>query len=153
MKKRDWLSSLIWMGLGALFIGGGLQQGLMREGAPGPGFLPVLTGMALIVVSLFVFIPALCRREEDGERIPFFPERGSFKKWLLALIALIAYCFALTRVGYVLTTFVFMTFMARIMEPRAWTISLLVALLTTVVTYVLFVVLLEVQLPQGLLGF
>ncbi len=153
MKRRDLLSSLVWMGLGALFIVGSLQQGLMRKGVPGPGFLPFITGIALIVLSLFVFVPAICRREGGDQRIPFFPERDSLKKLALALIALFAYCYALMQVGYVLTTFVFMAFMARIMEPRAWATSLLVAFLTTAATYFLFMVLLEVQLPRGLIGF
>jgi hypothetical protein len=39
------------------------------------------------------------------------------------------------------------------MEPKAWRTTVLLALLTAVLSYMLFVVLLEVQLPKGLLGF
>jgi putative tricarboxylic transport membrane protein len=152
MKNRDLVSSIIWMTLGILFVAGAWQQGLMRRGVPGPGFLPFFSGLALIFVSLFVFIPAL----SQGKRTPvgkFFPERDSLRKLLLGLAALVAFGVAMEYAGYLLTTFLFMFFVIRIMEKKRWQIVGLVALLTAVLSYVLFVVLLEVQLPRGLLGF
>ena len=152
MKNRDLVSSIIWMALGGLFVAGALQQGLMRRGVPGPGFLPFFSGLALIFVSLFVLIPALGQRgkPESGN---FFPERDSFRKIQLALIALFAFGIAMEYVGYLLTTFLFMFFAARLMEPKGWRTTTLVALLAAVVSYLLFVVLLEVQLPTGPFGF
>ena len=152
MKNRDLVSSMIWMALGGLFVAGALQQGLIRKGVPGPGFLPFLSGLALIFVSLFVLVPALGQREKD-ESDGFFPERDSLRKFLLALAALFAFGVALEYVGYLLTTFLFMFFMTRLMEPKGWRTTTLLALLTAVLSYLLFVVLLEVQLPKGLLGF
>jgi putative tricarboxylic transport membrane protein len=152
MKKRDLVSSVVWMVMGALFMAGALQQGLMRKGVPGPGFLPFISGLALTVISLFVLIPALGRREQE-KGIPFFPEKNSLKKLSLALCALFAFGFALLHAGYVLTTFVFMLFMAQIMEPRPWLTAVLMAFLTAGLSYLLFVSLLEVQLPEGVFGF
>jgi putative tricarboxylic transport membrane protein len=151
MKNRDLVSSIAWVALGGLFVVGALQQGLMRKGVPGPGFLPFFSGLALIFVSLFVLVPALTQREKDKSS-DFFPERDSFRKLLLALIALFAFGVALEYGGYLLTTFLFMFFIARLMEPKAWRTTALLALLTAVLSYLLFVVLLEVQLPKGLLG-
>ncbi len=152
MKNRDLVSSIIWMVLGTLFVVGALQHGLMRRGVPGPGFFPFFVGIALIFVSLFVLIPALVQGEK-AKSLDFFPERESFRKLLLALVALFAFGVVMEYGGYILTTFLFMFFMARLVEPKGWwTISLL-AFLTAVLSYLLFVVLLEVQLPRGLLGF
>jgi putative tricarboxylic transport membrane protein len=152
MKHRDLVSSIIWMALGGLFVVGALQQGLMRRGVPGPGFLPFFSGLALIFVSLFVSIPALRQREKSESR-NFFLERDSFRKILLALIALFAFGIAMEYVGYLLTTFLFMFFVARIMEPKGSRTIALLAFFTAVLSHLLFVVLLEVQLPKGLLGF
>ncbi len=152
MKNRDLVSSIIWMALGGLFVAGALQQGLMRRGVPGPGFLPFFSGLALMFISLFVFIPALGRGKK-AEAGNFFPERDSLKKLLLALAALVAFGVAMEYAGYLLTTFFFMFFAARIMKPKGSRIVLLLAVLTAVLSYLLFVVLLEVQLPKGLLGF
>ncbi len=152
MKNRDLVSSIIWMALGGLFVAGSLQQGLMRRGVPGPGFLPFFSGLALIFVSLFVLIPALVQREK-AESSAFFPEQGSFRKFLFALIALFAFGMAMEYAGYLLTTFLFMFLMARLVEPKGWGTLTLLALLTAVLSYLLFVVLLEVQLPKGWLDF
>ena len=152
MKQRDIVSSIVWMALGALFVAGAWQQGLVRKGVPGPGFLPFLSGLALFFVSLFVLIPALGREEKDGRRA-FFPERDSFRKLLFALIALFAFVVALEYGGYLLTTFLFIFFVYRLMEPKGWRTTALLAFLTAFLSYTLFVVLLEVQLPKGLLGF
>src|SRR5512143_3601850 len=107
MKNRDLVSSIIWMALGGLFVAGALQQGLIRKDVPGPGFLPFLSGLALMFVSLFVLVPALGQRAKGGS-IAIFPERGSLRKFLLALVALFAFGFALDYGGYLLTTFLFM---------------------------------------------
>jgi hypothetical protein len=46
-----------------------------------------------------------------------------------------------------------MFFVARVMKPKGWRTTTLLALVAAVVSYTLFVVLLEVNLPKGLLGF
>jgi len=145
-------SSLGWMALGGAFTMGALHQGLMFKGAPGPGFLPLLTGLGLIVLSLFVLIPALAHRGQQSSE-PLFPEPGSLRKLISASVALFGYGFALDYLGYTLTTFVFMFFVSRLIEPKRWPATALLALATAVLSYLLFVVLLDVQLPAGPLGF
>ena len=152
MKNRDLTSSIVWMALGGLFVVGALQQGLMRKGVPGPGFLPFFSGLALIFLSFIVLIPALGQRGKD-EGGDFFPERGSFRKLLFAVIALFAFGFALDYGGYLLTTFLFMFFIIRLMKPKGWRTTILLAFSTAALSYLIFVVLLEVQLPRGILGF
>jgi putative tricarboxylic transport membrane protein len=152
MKNRDLVSSIIWMALGGVFVVGALQQGLMRKDVPGPGFLPFLSGIALIVISLFVLIPALLKGKKD-QSSDLFPTRQSFKKLLFALAALFGFGIALEYLGYLLTTFLFMLSIARLIEPKGWWTTTLVAFLTAALSYLLFVVLLEVQLPKGPLGF
>ncbi len=152
MKNRELVGSIFWMVIGGLFVAGALQQGLMRRGVPGPGFLPFFSGLALIFFSLFVFIPAL-RRAKKNEVGNFFPERDSLKKLLLALAALAAFGVGMEYAGYLVTTFLFMLFVPRIMRSKGWPTFAVIAGLTAVLSYLLFVVLLEVQLPKGLLGF
>jgi putative tricarboxylic transport membrane protein len=152
MKNRDLVSSIVWIALGGVFLVASLQQGLMRKGVPGPGFLPFFSGIALIILALFVLIPALGQRfRATGDA--FFPERDSMKKLVFAVVALFGFGLAMEYVGYLATTFLFMLLMARLIEPKGWRLTALMASLTAVISYLLFVVLLEVQLPQGPLGF
>jgi putative tricarboxylic transport membrane protein len=154
MKNRDVFSSLFWMGFGAVFLIGALNQGLIRKGIPGPGFVPFIVAIILISLSLMVFIPALGRKRGESEttgKPGFFPEKDSLKKILLALVALFAYGAVLEYGGFILTTFVFMLFMSRLIERIKWIKVLAIAFLTAVLSYLLFYAL-EVQLPQGILG-
>ena len=152
MRKRDMGSSLVWLGVGIIFLVGSLLEGLFRRGIPGPGFLPFIIAVSLIVLSLMVFFPAFSRKIEGTGKVEnFFPEEDSFKKILFGLIALFAYGFALEYTGYIITTFFFMIFTSRIMERGKWTGPLFMAALTALLSYFLFVSL-EVQLPRGLLG-
>jgi len=154
MKIRDLISSVLWMGFAMLFIIGGLDQGLIRRGAPGPGFVPFLTGIALVGLALLVFFPALIgKRGEDAVAVEkFFPEQGSLKRILLALLALVVYGLILNFAGYLITTFLFMTFACRLMEPEKWRTVLIVSAATAGLSYLLFIRLLDVPLPIGILG-
>ncbi len=155
MKKRDRASSLFWMGFGVLFVISAWQQGLLRRGVPGPGFLPFICGIVLIGLSLMVLIPALGAGKNGkgggGEQEKFFPEKGSRRRLAYALTALVAYGICLPYLGFLLTTFVFMLFMLRLMEPQKWIWVFLLSLSTAILAYLLFAAM-EVQLPQGILG-
>ncbi len=155
MKNRDLLSSLFWMGFGTLFLFGSLQHGFGKTGVPGAGFLPLITGFILIFLSLILLISALGNKKKEMgviEREKFFPERDSPKKILFALIALFAYGISLGYAGYFLTTFLFMLFISRLIEPRRWRTVFILALSTAILSYLIFVALLEIPLPQGILG-
>ena len=154
MKNRDLFSSLFWMGFGILFLIGALNQGLIRKGIPGPGFVPFIVAIILISLSLLVFIPAVGKKREGDQTAgstKFFPEEDSFKKIFLALVALFAYGAVLEYGGYILTTFVFMLVTSRLIERIKWIKLFILAALTAVLSYLLFYSL-EVQLPQGILG-
>lgn len=154
MRNRDILSSLVWLGLGILFLIASLREGLFRKGIPGPGFLPFITALILITLSLMVFLPAVNRKKEERDKKveKIFPEKDSFKKVFLGLMALFLYGIALEYIGYIVTTILFMVFTFRLMEREKWKGPLLFAISTAVLSYLLFVVLLEVQLPGGILG-
>jgi len=156
MRKRDLLSSLVWLGIGILFCIGGVrhEHGLFVSGIPGPGFLPFLAGIGLILLSLILLRSAAPKkREEDGNIHieAFLPERDSRKRLLFVLSALIFYVIVLEHLGFALTTLIFMIFLLRI-EPRRWLIILTIAFLSTAASYILFRILLKVQLPRGVLG-
>ena len=143
------------MVFGGLFVIGAWQQGLVKKGVPGPGFLPFICGIALIGISLMVLIVALGKdknknREEAGLE-KFFPEKESGRRVAFALTAPILYAIFLPYLGFLLTTFVFMLFMLRLMEPQKWYKVFLVSFFTALLAYLLFGAL-EVQLPRGILG-
>jgi putative tricarboxylic transport membrane protein len=149
-NKRDLISGLFWMGFGAVFAIGGLKQGLIRQGIPGPGSLPFIVGLISIGLSFIVFVQAFTKKSAAKEK--FFPQQSSLPKLILALISLFIYGFLLKPIGFVLTTLVFLIFVLRLVGHEKWITAVSFSLLTAVLSYLLFTAL-QVQLPRGVWRF
>jgi putative tricarboxylic transport membrane protein len=146
MKTRDLISGIFWIGFGAVFTIGGLQQGLVRQGIPGPGSLPFVVGLILIGLAVVIFVQALW--SPSSLKMKFFPRDDSFARLMMALLAIFIYGFFLKPAGFVLTTFVFLFFVLRWVGREKWITVFSFSLLTAVLSYLLFSAL-QVELPRG----
>jgi len=152
-RDRDVTSSVFWALVGILFCIGGVHYGLRRSGIPGPGFLPFVTGLILVALSLILLISRFLGRRDDGDSAGKQMPRGeALKRILQALGALCLYVLILERLGFAMTTFLFMVVVLRL-EPRRWTFIIPAALGATAFFFFLFKVLLRVPLPPGILGY
>ncbi len=152
MKNREIIGALIWMAVGAIFCVGALDFGFSRMGTIGGGFFPFLAGAALIGLSAVVLIRALIRRHDEKPAEPFLAEQDSLRKLSFALLALFAYVPVVKYGGFVPTTFLFMIFLLKFIEPQRWGVALEAAALTTGAAHLVFNLWLKVQLPRGFLG-
>lgn len=122
-----------------------LSLGVPR--APGPGFFPFCLGLLLIGIALIILGQGV--RQRPGVR-----ETGlSRGRVILALATIFVYPFVLDPLGYLLSTFVLMFLLLRMMVKKAWWFVPAVACFISLVSYVVFKVLLKVLLPGGILGF
>src|SRR5512136_3055968 len=152
-RDRDVTSSLFWALVGMLFCIGGVHYGLRRSGIPGPGFLPFVTGLLLVALSLILLFSRLVSKRDGGELAGAQMPRGeALKRILQALGALCLYVLILEPLGFAMTTFLFMIVILRL-EPRRWTFLIPAALGATAFFFFLFKVLLRVPLPPGMLGY
>jgi putative tricarboxylic transport membrane protein len=102
----------------------------------------------LIGVAFIILIKGVLRKPG------FLPEAELSKgRVILSLVAMFAYPFILEPLGYLLTTFLFMIVLLRMMVKKAWWFTLVVACLISPISYILFKVFLKVALPVGLMGF
>jgi putative tricarboxylic transport membrane protein len=154
MDYKNVISSLFWMGVSILFCVGAFKYGITRSGIPGAGFFPLLAGFIMIVLSLVVLGSSFKKREESEilQKEKFFPRKTSLKRLGLTLAGLFFYWFLLESVGFIGTTFLFLVYLLRFIEPQGWTKVLVFSALATGVSYLLFSILLKVQLPIGFLG-
>ncbi len=112
---------------------------------PGAGFFPFHSGALLGVLSLI---------------LGFFTFRGKVEKaesWtdtgntVTVSLALLGFALLLTWLGFVITTFLFILFLLRAVERRAWLLSASAALSISAAFYVVFGLWLKAQLPAGIL--
>jgi putative tricarboxylic transport membrane protein len=151
MKNRDLVSSIVFMVIGALFVQESLRKTLVEDGIPGAGFLPLLVGSALMLISLSLLISALLSKEKVVGFLHLFPDRVNAKKVLYCLIAMIAYASIMKLIGFLVATFIFVLCLGWIIEPKKWRTAAIFSFFTAAISHAFFVSFLKVPLPMGLL--
>lgn len=122
-----------------------LPFGTIRE--PGPGAVPVLLALTLLVCSLGVVLGGAAAPRLAAIR---------WTEWRHAVAILGACAFmalALERLGYRLTILVALLVLVGLVEEKGWVVGGVFAVAFSLGSYYLFNTLLRVPLPQGPLGF
>ena len=112
----------------------------------------ILPGVALLILSAIILIPAL-RREKIANEETIVHGLGKYRKGGLILLALVFYNLALSFLGFSVTTFLFVVFLMKIVEAQVWTRTIVTALCSTVGFYFVFLSWLMLDLPTGPWGF
>lgn len=136
---------VFFIGIGILWQGRNLSFGSF--GVPGPLLFPFLLGLLLIPPSLFLIIP----KGKEQQRMPFFNRSSAHV--LMAFVGLLAYFTCLEYLGFIIVSFLLLTFLFFAVASKSWSMALISSSLTTALSYVLFELLLESHLPKGILGF
>ena len=148
MKKEDLYSSLFFFLFGGAFIIGSLSYPTRDRYGPGPGFFPLLLGVLFSALSLLLFVGSVARKEEDkkegGSQLPIL-------RPVLYLCVLFGFYFLFEQLGFILTLFFFMTGVLFLFGRRSIRFSLSISVLATFFAYIIFVKLLSVPLPPGIL--
>jgi len=150
MKKFDLLSSTFWLVVGFLICEESYRIHLGNFRNPGPGFLPFGSGFVLGGLALVIMINGW--RKRVGERKAFWEERNRWPKVAMTLVFIFVYGLLLEPLGFLLTTFLIMGFLLRLIEPQRWRTVIAGAVLSALGSYLIFQVWLEVELPKGFLG-
>lgn len=110
---------------------------------PGTAALPQLIGFALLVLGVMLFF--------NAERNVIAPERGSRLRTTLMVVAGVVYTLALTALGFMLSTLIFMVLGLLIMGIRSPLRLIAVPIAVSVAVYYLFTAALGVYLPSGII--
>ncbi len=152
MGRADRISGVFWLCFAVLFIIQSYRLGLGTLHKPGPGFLFFWVNIILGVMSVVVLIRAWAGKKTEGPQPALFGGQ-SLSKIILVLISLFAYVIAMETVGFILVTLLLFIFILGILEKKRWFLTLFVSVVVTVISYLIFEVWLQSQLPKGFLGF
>lgn len=114
---------------------------------PGPGFLPFGLSIVLILLSLVLI---LSHWKNIKSPTPFWPQRAWLRP-LLGVAILVFYALVIVKLGFILTTFIFLVIWMGVIERLRWRTIITISLGTTVALYLIFRWFLEVPLPLGFL--
>ena len=118
----------------------------------GPKAFPILLGIVLILAALLLFFETLNKEEAPAATVP---AAGRRHLWLIGgVTAWTALYFGVfERVGYLVSTAIYLIVLMAVFNRDKWLANILTSMLFAVGSYVLFVKILGVTLPAGILRF
>jgi len=152
MGKADRISGLFWFIFSVFGAYQSYQLGLGTLHQPGPGFLFFWTGTLVAVLSLAVIVRSF------GKPPRIEGKESSLGKWnvskvVLVLASLFLYALLLEHLGFLIVTLLLFLLILGVIEKKRGSYTLLVSLIVTAASYLLFEVGLQSQLPKGILDF
>jgi len=157
------IQGIFWIGVaGAIsFLSLQLPMGDIRQAfnLPGPGFFPLVLGVLLAILGALLLIkPWVERRkaerskENRGTDETSAPGFWMNKRAFGVLVSLVIYSVVFERLGFLLSTFLFLVLLFRGISSQRWTISLITAVSVSLLSYLIFDTWLMAQLPKGILS-
>jgi hypothetical protein len=122
-----------------LYAAKDLVIGTMKR--PGVGFLPIASGTLLAILSLSEVIKSYLSKN-DAPKLDI-----NWKKIAIFFSGVILYLFLLKPIGYIFTTVGLLVFLTKLFGAKSWLKPLLFSIILSLVSYYLFAVVLQVQLP------
>ena len=149
MGKADRISGTFWF-LFSVFVGyHSYRLGLGTLRMPGPGFLFFWTAIFIAVLSLIDMGRSLKEAREEAKAGT--AGRSNVTKVVLVVLSLFLYVVLIERLGFVLVTLLLFLFLA-VIERKKWSFAVVVSVIVTALSYLVFEAALKSQLPKGLLG-
>jgi len=149
--KRDQISSLVWLGFGIFITIESLRLEIGDVWDPGPGFLPLGTGILLSILSFFEYLES--GKSQTAASGDSWYSRERWPKLAMVVVALFIYILSWPILGFIVSTVGLLLFFFIAVETQKWFVVLAGPLLITLFFYVLFDLWLKTQLPKGIWGF
>ncbi|OLB96088.1 MAG: hypothetical protein AUH30_13725 [Candidatus Rokubacteria bacterium 13_1_40CM_68_15] len=148
MTRR--VAALAWLGASGLYLAGAATFPFGSGARPGAGFFPVAVGVLLCLVCALFAVHTFRQASEDGRSGGTMPADDRAR--VLATVAgLIAFCLILPYAGYPLAAAVFVAWLLRRLGGGRWVVTAVIAVVSALVSYYVFAVLLAVPLPRSAL--
>ena len=155
---KGWIANKgadLWTGLFLMIFSGtvineALNLDVGTPTKPGSGFMIFGTAVVLGVLALLQFLKALLSHDQLAEQEP-----ETIHLWRIVAVigANVLYIVLLEQVGYLLCTFLLLCFLFQAYEKGKWASAIGGAAATSLLTYVIFSRLLQLNLPKGLIPF
>lgn len=123
-----------------------IEIGTLLE--PGPGFMPAMIGVVGLVCALIIMIGAIRKPPAaSSEEV----DRAGRMRFLMCLAVSVVFVPVFSQLGAVLAIFLLVLLLTKVLGETGWLKPLIVAGVSAATTYVLFVRMLDVPLPKGIL--
>jgi len=159
--RKEITSSLAVILFGIVFLLYSARYPLDTWACPGPGAFPLVVGVMLLLLAFLQLGQSLWKwkRSEipgtapkrSGSVVAFFRENPGEKAAFTLIAVFVLYILGIRWLGFFVSTFLFVILASRISEAKGWGGPVLLSVGINVFCYLLFVVWLKLNFPNGLL--
>jgi putative tricarboxylic transport membrane protein len=133
-----------------VFIGS-LKLGIGSLNKPGPGFISFCSGAILGILTIIMIIQNIwinkLKTEGKSEKLKI-----RWKPILMVITSLFTYILIFEYLGFLISTIFFVGFLLKFIEKKGWFITIFTSLIMVLASYYIFKVLLQAELPKGIIG-
>jgi putative tricarboxylic transport membrane protein len=147
--RAERLVALVVLAGGGLYLSQALRLPMGTSARPGAAFFPVSIAIFACLVGVVALVRSFVgepRVRAVADAVVWSPDRRN--RVLATVIVLVAFCLLLPWVGYPVMAFVFVAVLLRKLGS-GWPGAVLTGVLTAVLSFYVFAVLLDVPLPRG----
>jgi len=148
MRRPDRWSAFFWLFFSVLVCIESYRLDIGTYRNPGSGFFPFWAGIVFGILSALLLIQNFLKREKE-ERVF---QKVKWRDILLVLAALYIYAVVLEKIGFVISSFLFVAALLKIVENKKWYILVIVGGASALASYAIFQLWLQSQLPKGIFG-
>ena len=152
MRRADQVAGTILLIFSLVLMQGSRRMPPSATFGPGAGFLPFWLGALLALLSILLIVNAF-RRPVVSATKPVFPSARALRTVGAAIAGLAVYILTLEILGFLVGTGLLTAFLLGAVEREKWQTTILVAVLNSAGLYLVFHVLLGVNLPANRFGF
>jgi putative tricarboxylic transport membrane protein len=150
-NKGNLISALCLAAFGIYVISVAAKLAYVSEVGPGPGFFPLWLGIGLILFAVcLIFSSRSPSAKQEKSKSPFRQTAGRALAGWSALMVAIA---LLGRIGFLLSFVVLTIFLIVVLDRRPALLAVGVGIGLAVAFQLIFVIALDVPLPEGFFGF
>ena len=149
LHRYNLLAGLLLAALGTFILQQSLQWEFLGRNGPGVGFFPLVYGSLIVLLSLVLVIKSLRAGRRAGSQTPEQPAGKVFAAvsvWVAFAITVALMKF----IGFYVALGLLVMFMTRFIFSRSPRFALLSGVLVPLTFFVVFGLLLKVQLPVGI---
>jgi putative tricarboxylic transport membrane protein len=118
----------------------------------GTGMFPLILGILLMFLSGLYLLRLFLKTRAIREKSLIGEISGSLNQLILFFATMVLVTLFFNRFGYLLSSFLLMLVLLRILGVRRWRFNLPLSLITAIACYFLFVQWLKIPLPKGWIG-
>lgn len=147
-ETQDQKSGLFWFVAGAIIVYFSMEYDLGDHQAPGPGYIPLITGFCMMLLAAILVLRDVRRHRET---LSSLFQGTNWLRVTITIIALLAYTMLLPYIGFLIASVLLMYYLIRAAGSYGRVVAAGAAVLFSAGSYYVFAALLEVALPAGLL--